>query len=265
LESLLSSWSKVAEYTGLSEYEARVYLALIDLGVAGARKLSMACEVPRTKVYNTLKKLIDLGLVVEVPGKPKSFTAVAPDVSLKPNLLMVKKRAEEFESIVKSLTEIYRRKQLMVEPRKVDVWVIQGRRKILNRVRKLLSDAKRSVEIITNENGVAVLFKAANRLLDKLKEEGVKVTLLSPLDPKKSPLARELSYVCKVKKIDFRLPLLYVCMDHRRFILSRMTPNDLEMESDYDTAIFSEDTSLLSIISFLLKQEPPLSSYTGSS
>lgn len=224
----------------------------------------MACEVPRTKVYNTLKKLIDLGLVVEVPGKPKSFTAVAPDISLKPSLLMIKQRAEEFTSMVSSLAEIYRHRQLEVEPQKVDVWVIQGRGKILNRMRELLSDAKRSVEVITNENGGALLFKAANKLLDKLKEENVKTTILSPLDPKKQPLARELNYVCKVKKIDFKLPILYLCVDHKRFIISRMVPNNLEMDSEYDTGIFSEDTALLTIVSFLLKEEPPLSSYTSS-
>lgn len=224
----------------------------------------MACEVPRTKVYHTLKKLIDLGLVVEVPGKTKSFTAVAPDISLNSNLLVIKKRAEEFESIVGSLAETYRRKQLVVEPQKVDVWVIQGREKILNRMRDLLSDAKRSVEVVTNENGGALLFKAANKLLDKLKEEGVKTTILSPLDPKKQALARELNYICKVKKIDFKLPLLYICVDHRQFILSRMIPNNLEMKSEYDMGIFSEDTSLLTIVNFLLKQEPPLSSYMGS-
>jgi sugar-specific transcriptional regulator TrmB len=264
LETPLSPWPKFAEYTGLSEYESKVYLALVDLGITGARKLSMACDVPRTKVYNTLKKLIDVGLVVEVPGKTKSFIAVAPDASLKSNLLVVRKRAEEFESIVKSLAETYKKKQLLVEPQKADVWVIQGREKILNRMMDLLSDSKKEVEILTGENGVVLFFKAGNKVLDKLKERGIKTTLSSPLDPNEQPLARELSYVCKVKKTDFELPILYLCVDHGRFILAKMIPNNLEMESDYDIGIFSEDASLLSMVYFLLKQGSSLSSYVSN-
>jgi len=252
LETTLSSWSKVAEYTGLSEYEAKVYLALIDLGVAGARKLSLTCEVPRSKVYNTLKKLIEQGLVMEVPGRPKSFMAVAPDVSLKPIFLLVKKRAEEFESLLRTLTEAYRRRRERVVPRKVDVWTIRGRRRILERMRRLLLDARRSVEIVTNENGGVLFFKVANKILDKLKEEGVKVNFLSPLDPEKQLLARELSYICDVESVDFRLPLLYVGIDHSRFMLMKMIPNSLEVESESDVALFSEDPTLLSMISSLL-------------
>jgi hypothetical protein len=70
---ILSLWPKIVEYIGLSEYESKVYLSLINLGTAGARKLSINCDVPRTKVYGTLKKLIDYGLVVEIPGTPKKI------------------------------------------------------------------------------------------------------------------------------------------------------------------------------------------------
>jgi len=263
LETPLASWPKFAEYTGLSEYESKVYLTLVDLGVTGARRLSMTCDVPRTKVYNTLKKLIDVGLVVEVPGKTKSFIAVAPDASLKSNLLLIRKRAEEFDSMVKTLAEAYRNKQLLVEPQKADVWIIQGREKILKRMMELLSDSKKDVEILTDENGVTLFFKVGNKILDKLKERGIKTTLLCPLDPNEQPLARELSYVCKVKKTDFELPMLYLCIDHGRFMLAKMFPNNPEMESDYDIGIFSEDASLLSIISFLLKR-PSLPSYMSN-
>lgn len=58
-KDILSLWPKIVEYIGLSEYESKVYLSLINLGTAGARKLSINCDVPRTKVYGTLKKLIE--------------------------------------------------------------------------------------------------------------------------------------------------------------------------------------------------------------
>ena len=37
------NWPKIVEYTGLSEYEAKVYLSLIGLGSSRARKLSINC------------------------------------------------------------------------------------------------------------------------------------------------------------------------------------------------------------------------------
>jgi len=57
---------KVSRHLGLSEYEARAYVSLVREGTSEARKLSMKCGVPRTKVYGTLKKLIERGLVFEL-------------------------------------------------------------------------------------------------------------------------------------------------------------------------------------------------------
>lgn len=48
---ILHIWPKIVEYVGLSEYESKVYLSLVKLGIAGARKLSLNCDVPRTKGY----------------------------------------------------------------------------------------------------------------------------------------------------------------------------------------------------------------------
>ena len=79
---ILAIWPKMVEYAGLSEYEAKVYLSLLGFGSSGARKLSLHCHVPRTKVYGTLKKLIDYGLVVEIPGVPKAF---APPLQMTPS------------------------------------------------------------------------------------------------------------------------------------------------------------------------------------
>ena len=260
MEAAISSWSKIAEYSGLSEYEAKVYLSLVEQGTVGARKISTLCEVPRTKVYGTLKKLIDMGLVVEVPSKTKSFTAVPPDISLKSNLLIVKKRAEEFESIVSSLADTYRHKQILVEPKKIDVWLIHGRKRIFDKIRDLLSEANKSADIITNDNGAVLFFKTANKILDKLKNDGVKVTLLSPLNPNDT-LTRELSYVCKIRTGNFNHPIFYICVDKKRFILNKMNSNDYELNTEGDVAIFSEEDSLLNMISLLLREPLSLEQY----
>jgi len=249
-----ASWSRVAEYTGLSEYEAKVYVSLIEHGLASARKLSMSCEVPRTKLYSTIKKLIEMGLVVEVPGKTKIyFTAVSPEVSLKSNLLVIRNRAEEFESIVASLTDTHRCRQTLIDPQKIDCWVVHGRRKVFDKIKDLLTQAKNSVDIITNGNGVVLFFRTSHKILDKLKENGVKVTLTSTRNLDKT-FAKELSYICEVRTCDLNYLIFYICVDQKQFILTKMDPNSSELDSDSDFGILSEDASLLSLISLLLRK-----------
>ncbi len=68
---------------GLSEKEARVYLAALELGETGAAELALKSNLPRTLAYDILERLIDLGLVsYAVKPRKKSFTASNPEEML---------------------------------------------------------------------------------------------------------------------------------------------------------------------------------------
>src|SRR5437870_947552 len=53
---------------GLTEYQARVYLTLLDLGAATASQISPLSKVPRTRIYATMHQLIqeDKGQMLQV-------------------------------------------------------------------------------------------------------------------------------------------------------------------------------------------------------
>ena len=70
--ALISLCQKICEYTEVSEYEARFYASLVvKEGSATPTRLSILYGVPRTKIYKTLKKLIERGLAIEAPWKPR--------------------------------------------------------------------------------------------------------------------------------------------------------------------------------------------------
>lgn len=56
------------EELGLNPSEARVTLALLQLGSARSTELAKAAAVPRTNIYQVLQALADKGVVVRVPG-----------------------------------------------------------------------------------------------------------------------------------------------------------------------------------------------------
>ncbi|HBU07602.1 MAG TPA: hypothetical protein DEB09_06020 [Candidatus Magasanikbacteria bacterium] len=65
---------------GLEETEAKVYLAMLELGPSGASAIARKANVSRTLCYHGLEKLGWFGLVDRTHGKGKiiQFTAVSP-------------------------------------------------------------------------------------------------------------------------------------------------------------------------------------------
>ncbi|MBS3099200.1 hypothetical protein J4462_03230 [Candidatus Pacearchaeota archaeon] len=64
---------------GMSEKEAKTYLANLELGVATANDISTKSNLPRTLVYDILEKLIDKGLVsYTIKSNKKYFEAADP-------------------------------------------------------------------------------------------------------------------------------------------------------------------------------------------
>lgn len=247
---LLLIWPKMVEYAGLSEYEAKVYLSLLGLGCSGARKLSITCNVPRTKVYGTLKKLIDYGLVVEIPGTPKYFAPASPIDAFSATLKRVKNKAHDFSAILETLAQTHELITNESSPKKKIVWYIDKDDDIMGKCHEMISQSEETLDILTSADGLSLLFNSAPRLLDKVKDEGVEVRLCSPLCPRTNPLARELAYLFEVKKVDISTPLLFIDSDHRRFVLAKLDEQD--MTATIEFAVFSDDAIILSLMSLLM-------------
>ena len=234
MESSALVCHKVSRQLGLSEYEARVYVSLVTEGASEARRLSMRCGVPRTKVYGTLKKLMERGLVLELPGEPRKFAPTSPAEAFEHYLLHSKEETSEriislteSDKVVSLLEEAYEKTQSTIKPRKEEVWIVEGQSEMLSKVREMLSRAKKSVAVVTTENGFVLFYKTVGKLLDKLVENGVNVRIGTPINSHNGSLAQELSYICKVRHVDVGSPLLYLCVDDQAFFLAKLDPNNL--------------------------------------
>jgi hypothetical protein len=64
---------------GLTQYERQALLALMISGVADAATLCREGDVPTSKIYRSMERLRDLGLVQIQPSRPRLFAALPPD------------------------------------------------------------------------------------------------------------------------------------------------------------------------------------------
>lgn len=77
---------------GLTQYEASVYVHLLSGGAEEARTIAREANVPSGRIYDALHALADRGAVEVIPGRPKRFVAVGPQVAL--SELLQAKRVE---------------------------------------------------------------------------------------------------------------------------------------------------------------------------
>ena len=64
---------------GLSEYEAKAFLALSMHGPLSASSLSEKSKIPQSKIYNVMRNLITKALAESWNTKPQKFRAVKTD------------------------------------------------------------------------------------------------------------------------------------------------------------------------------------------
>lgn len=64
---------------GLNEKQAKVYLALLELGVETPAKIAQRADIKRPTAYVLLDELVEKGFVSRVEGKKKKFKAEHPD------------------------------------------------------------------------------------------------------------------------------------------------------------------------------------------
>lgn len=85
---------------GFTEREIKVYIALLEIGKSTAGPIAIKANLPQTKVYETLGKLIKKGLVsFIVISKTKHFQAIEP----KQILSLIDQKKEQFKEILEEL------------------------------------------------------------------------------------------------------------------------------------------------------------------
>jgi sugar-specific transcriptional regulator TrmB len=239
--------------TGLSSYEAKIYLSLSFEGAAEAGKLSMSSGVPRTKTYSALKKLVQIGLVIEIPGETQRFS-ISPSSNALSNFVESWKNdlseqaatLVELENAISTLRSIQEEKQTSkyLGMRKEAIWSIQEDMEITRVTGEILSKAKASVCVVTTEMGLVMFYKNFGKLLDKLAEKGVEIHIKVPVGSSNTSFINELKYVYQVTNFQVAVPIFLLIVDENKLLITNLRAGDQKTSSDVEFGVFSQDGTL---------------------
>lgn len=143
--SLLNDLTEI----GFTEYEAKVYLALLREHPATGYQLSKESGVPRSMVYETLRRLHGRGAALEtVEGRSTLYRPLPPSILLR-----------QYEADHRRLLENLKGglEELFEEAPDDRIWTISGRRTTLTYAVRLMQGAQEELFLVLTDADLAAL------------------------------------------------------------------------------------------------------------
>lgn len=189
---------KVLRELGLTQYETRAYLALLDKGALTASQVSEYAEVPYSKVYEVLASLERKGWVKAERGRPSKYYPKSPSEALEAAKLRLEEMARSWEqTILSELQPLYEKRGIREKP---DIWILRGEFSILAKLKETLDKAKREVMIATPSLPKA-LENTFVSMLTRLQNAGVNVLFMISREAKNRNL-KKIASVAEVRVRD---------------------------------------------------------------
>jgi sugar-specific transcriptional regulator TrmB len=238
---------------GLSEYAARAYLALLDLGTTEARDVSSLSKVPASKIYHILDQLHEKGLVDILPEFPRKYAPVPFSEFLDKIQEEHAEGARKLQRERSGLLEMFALVGGVSGSDRGSLTFLRGRRNAFERYDEVVRGAKEDVLVLATpgmllarKGWTAPLFEAASR--------GVAVRALIPSGSESAPGTTDLRGVAALR---LREPSARVesagilVIDESRVLMTHFLPDDGHVSEGNASAVYVDQDGVVALLAGL--------------
>lgn len=170
------------EKLGLTEYESRAYMKLVEYGHLSAKEASKLTEIPYSKIYTTLISLVDKGWVSIKEGRPKKYRPIEPSFATE---LALKNQTQALIDASKTISDTLQ--SLYGEDTaagKSEIWSIRGHANVLRKVGEIISSSCHEIFclLVNPDDGDLIQISA---MIQEAKKSGCKVLAFYKKSPEK--------------------------------------------------------------------------------
>lgn len=131
------------KHLGLTEYESQTLIGLTRLGTGTAKQIATVHDVPRTRVYDAVETLHEIGLVDIQYTTPRKFTVISQET-------IIRKLNIDRENIINEIGELFDELGSVAPQREqVGVWTVTSHEAIAQRVFEFIDDADKQIVYMT--------------------------------------------------------------------------------------------------------------------
>ncbi len=211
---------------GLTEYEAKVYSAMIHQDLLTATDITKFGGVPRGRVYDIINQLIDKGFCLTVPGVVKKFRAVEPEAAIANLIEQHQSKQQRMVDIAKKLQDKYNTKKENTTPFDF-IQVLTSKQSQVKKFRELVEDATDFIMAFTKKpyaiNPDIDDIKKVSAPFKKIIDSGVQVKTIYEADDSTEHFADWVSYFQSIGeqiRIAESLPVKMLISDNKTVMIS---------------------------------------------
>ena len=167
---------KAMENLGLTSYEIRVYLSLLDAGSMTAADISKKSGVPYSKIYEVLNTLEEKGWLESDSSRPQKFFPKSPSSALESMRLHHENNFRESQStVVNELMPMYTKSGIKERP---EIWVARGVFNIAAKVNEIIQNSQQEL-LVALPHVAENVAKPLQPVIRTLHDRGVKIHVLA--------------------------------------------------------------------------------------
>jgi len=166
------------EEFGLSKYESMAYITLVSRGTLAASEIAYYSNLPRTKIYTTLKKLERKKLSTLSSQKPMIATANPPNEAFGDIITLQERRLTSMHNILENLEKLRDEGKKSYEEKK---YLILEPNVVVRKIEELISSSKSNIDLILDSWGQNVVFQCKPSMAAASKK-GVKIKMLLEIE-----------------------------------------------------------------------------------
>lgn len=191
---------------GLTRNEARVLFYLAKSGLSRASAVARAVQINRTETYRTIRNLQHRGLVEATLERPVRVQSAPFEKCLQILIDERKARLRNLERRGEDLRRVF--ESMRVEPVRQEIerfQVIEGRRRIEQKLQSLYTQARKSVmTVLSSSELMRAETSGLFDLLEQFNRSKVKIRAITSIDHSSLSLVEKLAETIEVRHLDLK-------------------------------------------------------------
>jgi DNA-binding response OmpR family regulator len=160
-ELLEETATELAEF-GLTKNQAKIYIALVTLGVASASEIAATSRIRREEVYRLIPELEKRGIITKKLKAPRKYSATNPEPAIQIltniKLTVMKEQVEKLDQTKEKLVSKLKAIELPVEKEDSSIEVIRQQEQGLLKLTDMINNAKQQIDAIASLEALKIAY-----------------------------------------------------------------------------------------------------------